>query len=76
MALMTKERALALSRIQDWRNDSAQALFCPRCGGKGLEIKDQSVRPYREWYQLVCFSCSLNETVSIPLSSSGSNGIN
>ena len=62
-----EEEKRAFRTISDWRLDPAQPANCPRCGKPGLTIEDRSARPYAEWYDLVCSSCGLDETLHIPL---------
>ena len=56
-----------LAIISAWRREPDKALPCPVCQADGLEIKDRSVRPHAEWYQLNCRVCGLKETVQIPM---------
>jgi hypothetical protein len=58
---------LALTRIAAWRAAPEASVACPVCEAKGLEILDQSARPYAEWYVLSCAACGLKATINVPL---------
>ena len=57
----------ALHRIAAWRTAPGEAVACPVCEAPGLEILDQSARPYAEWYALSCAACGLKATINVPL---------
>ncbi len=57
----------ALARIRAWRAEPDQPVTCPVCEAPGLEIFDQSARPYAEWYALSCAACGLKATINVPL---------
>ena len=57
----------ALARIAAWRIAPDQPVACPLCDADGLEILDQSARPYAEWYALSCAACGLKATINVPL---------
>jgi hypothetical protein len=57
----------ALARIAGWRAAPDQPVACPLCAAPGLEILDQSARPYAEWYALSCAACGLKATINVPL---------
>ena len=57
----------ALARIAAWRAAPDQPVACPLCEAAGLEILDQSARPYAEWYALSCAACGLKATTNVPL---------
>jgi hypothetical protein len=59
---------LALDRINAWRIDPAASVACPVCEAAGLQIIDQSARPYAEWYALSCPACGLTTTINVPMS--------
>jgi hypothetical protein len=59
---------LALQRINAWRTDPRAAVACPVCEAVGLQILDQSARPYAEWYALSCAACGLTATINVPMS--------
>jgi hypothetical protein len=65
--LPTDKMPLALRRIAHWRAAPADLVRCPVCETPGLQIVDQSARPYAEWYALTCPACGLNATINIPL---------
>lgn len=72
----TQQRADDLLVIlQSWRQ-SGDMPECPTCKSSVLKIKDQSVRPYTEWYRFTCSECGLNETLAVPQASPGRSGIN
>lgn len=58
---------VALARIAAWRAGPQAPVACPVCEAEGLQILDQSARPYAEWYALTCAACGLNATLSVPL---------
>jgi len=57
----------ALARIAAWRAAPNEPVACPVCEAVGLEILDQSARPYAEWYALSCAACGLKATINVPL---------
>jgi hypothetical protein len=57
----------ALARIAAWRSAPDRPVACPVCEAVGLEILDQSARPYAEWYALSCAACGLKATINVPL---------
>jgi len=57
----------ALDRIAAWRLAPEAPVACPVCEAVGLEILDQSARPYAEWYALSCAACGLKATINVPL---------
>ncbi len=57
----------ALDRIAAWRAAPEAPVACPVCEAAGLEILDQSARPYAEWYALSCAACGLKATINVPL---------
>jgi hypothetical protein len=57
----------ALARIAAWRAVPAEPVACPVCEAAGLEVLDQSARPYAEWYALSCAACGLKATIYVPL---------
>ena len=59
---------LALERITAWRADPQASVACPVCEAAGLQILDQSARPYAEWYALACPACGLTATINVPMS--------
>jgi len=59
---------LALERIAVWRVDAVAPVACPVCDEIGLQILDQSARPYAEWYALSCAACGLTATINVPMS--------
>ena len=59
---------LALERIAAWRADPQASVVCPVCEAAGLQILDQSARPYAEWYALSCPACGLTATINVPMS--------
>lgn len=58
---------VAAERIAAWRLAMDVPVACPVCEEPGLEIVDQSARPYMEWYQLTCAACGLAAVVNIPM---------
>ena len=58
---------IALQRIAAWRAAPDQPVACPVCEAAGVDIVDQSARPYAEWYALTCPACGLNATLDLPL---------
>jgi transcription elongation factor Elf1 len=52
--------------ITTWKNDPEADLTCPRCGQGGLQLVDQSARPYSEWYELSCETCGLEVAMHLP----------
>jgi hypothetical protein len=58
---------IALARIAAWRVAPEASVACPVCEAAGLEILDQSARPYAEWYVLSCAACGLKATINVPL---------
>ena len=67
-ALPADKVRLALQRINAWRTDPGTAVACPVCEAAGLQILDQSARPYAEWYALSCPACGLTATINVPMS--------
>ena len=67
-ALSAEKVRMALERINAWRGDPAASVACPVCEAAGLQIVDQSARPYAEWYALSCPACGLTATVNVPMS--------
>jgi hypothetical protein len=65
--LPVEKVAVALRLVTAWRLDPNAPLNCPVCTTPGLNIIDQSARPYAEWYALSCPSCGLEHTLHIPL---------
>ena len=65
---------LALERITAWRADPQASVACPVCEAAGLQILDQSARPYAEWYALSCPACGLTATINVPMSPHVSGG--
>jgi hypothetical protein len=59
--------SVALQRIAAWRAAPTQAVACPACDATGVEIIDQSARPYAEWYALRCAACGLDATLQLPM---------
>jgi phage terminase large subunit GpA-like protein len=59
---------LAIDRINAWRIDPQLSVACPVCEAPGLQILDQSARPYAEWYALSCPACGLTATINVPMS--------
>jgi hypothetical protein len=57
----------ALARIAAWRAAPGEPVACPVCEASGLEILDQSARPYAEWYALSSPACGLKATINVPL---------
>lgn len=57
----------ALERVRSWRLEPGRDVACPLCGEPGLNIIDQSARPYAEWYALSCARCGLDAKLHIPL---------
>jgi hypothetical protein len=57
----------ALARIAAWRVAPDEPVACSVCEVAGLEILDQSARPYAEWYALSCAACGLKATINVPL---------
>ena len=58
---------VVLARIAAWRIAPEAPVACPVCEAVGLEILDQSARPYAEWYALSCTACGLKATINVPL---------
>jgi hypothetical protein len=67
-ALPADKVRLALDRISVWRADPGAAVACPVCEAPGLQVLDQSARPYAEWYALSCAACGLTATINVPMS--------
>jgi hypothetical protein len=65
--LPTDKLAAAMTRIAAWRARPDEPVACPVCEVSGLEILDQSARPYAEWYALSCAACGLKATINVPL---------
>ena len=63
----TDKLAVAMARIAAWRAAPDEPVACPLCEAAGLEILDQSARPYAEWYALSCAACGLKATINVPL---------
>lgn len=57
----------ALAKVQIWRHDKSQDVFCPICDAPGFEIVDRSARPYAEWYAVKCSKCGIDDAISIPM---------
>jgi hypothetical protein len=68
MPLPPDKLIVALERIAGWRADPTAPVACPACGRYGLEVVDQSARPWAEWYALRCRACGLEHTLHIPMS--------
>ena len=66
-ALPPERMGAALQSITEWRLDPSKTVACPVCATPGVQIIDQSARPYAEWYALACSSCGLDANVHIPL---------
>ena len=66
-SLPAEKLRTALERIAAWRAAPDEPVACPLCEATGLEILDQSVRPYAEWYALSCAACGLKATINVPL---------
>lgn len=66
-ALPSEKIGAAMARITAWRVAPADPVACPLCEVEGLQIVDQSARPYAEWYALTCPACGLNATINVPL---------
>jgi hypothetical protein len=66
-ALPPDKLRTAMARIAAWRAAPDAAVACPVCEAPGLEIIDQSARPYAEWYALSCAACGLKATINVPL---------
>jgi hypothetical protein len=58
---------VVLTSIAAWRLAPEAPVACPVCEAVGLEILDQSARPYAEWYALSCTACGLKATINVPL---------
>lgn len=56
-----------MASITAWRLAPDMPATCPVCATAGLQIVDQSARPYAEWYALSCSACDLRHTLHIPL---------
>ena len=65
--LPQEKLSTALTRIAAWRIAPDVPVACPVCEAVGLEILDQSARPYAEWYALSCAACGLKATINVPL---------
>ena len=65
--LPQEKLSTALARIAAWRIAPDAPVACPVCEAVGLEILDQSARPYAEWYALSCAACGLKATINVPL---------
>jgi hypothetical protein len=68
VSLLADKVRLALDRINAWRADPQASVACPVCEAAGLQILDQSARPYAEWYALTCPACGLTATINVPMS--------
>lgn len=66
-SLPTDKLGQALATIKAWRVEPDAVVICPLCAAGGLEIVDQSARPYAEWYVMRCASCGLDQVVQVPL---------
>ncbi|MCB1520147.1 MAG: hypothetical protein KDJ37_06175 [Hyphomicrobiaceae bacterium] len=58
----------AIDRLREFQRDSSAEINCPRCDAPGVEIIDQSARPYAEWYAFKCPACGLEDAIQIPMS--------
>jgi hypothetical protein len=57
----------ALAKVQIWRKDPSQEIFCPICDAPGFSIVDRSARPYAEWFAVKCEKCGIDDAISVPL---------
>jgi hypothetical protein len=67
VGLPMERMAEAMACVAAWRADPDAPCNCPVCAAVGLEIIDQSARPYSEWYVLKCAACGLDATLQIPM---------
>lgn len=54
----------AFKRVDVWLHDRETSVPCVTCETPGLDIDNQSVPPYSEWYQLRCDACGLDTIIS------------
>lgn len=47
--------------------DPSAPQACPSCTAAGLEVDDQSTRPFMLWYVLRCAACGFSHRICVPL---------